>query len=96
VPVHPVPRLQSRIGPLLFAEVAYIRASGPEDSQAQELEHGHEGEVVRVRGLVAGGLRGSRNLALTALLQSVIRVRCAHTIDAITASFWGRCRSALS
>lgn len=60
MPVHPVPRLLSRIGPLLFAEVAYIRASGPEDSQAQELEHGHEGEVVRVRGLVAGGLRGCR------------------------------------
>src|SRR5216683_6987390 len=44
---------------VLFAEVAYIRASGPEDSQAQEREHGHEGEVVRGsrtrRGLVAGG-----------------------------------------
>src|SRR5260221_13713465 len=40
---------------VLFAEVAYLRASGPKDPQAQEREHGHEGEVVRVRGLVAGG-----------------------------------------
>ncbi len=47
IPQHPVA--------VLFAEVAYLRASGPEDPQAQEREHGHEGEVVRVRGLVAGG-----------------------------------------
>ena len=47
IPQHPVA--------VLFAEVAYLRASGPKDPQAQEREHCHEGEVVRVRGLVAGG-----------------------------------------
>ena len=45
---------------VLFAEVAYIRASGPEDSQAQEREHGHEGEVVRGSRTRRGWLRDCR------------------------------------
>jgi hypothetical protein len=43
---------------VLFAEVAYIRAGGLEDPQAQETAHGHQSEVVRVGGLAGGGEQG--------------------------------------
>ena len=34
---------------VLLAEVSDVRASGLEDPQAEQPEHGHQGEVVRVR-----------------------------------------------
>jgi hypothetical protein len=34
---------------VLFAEVGDVRAGRPEDPQAEQLEHGHEGEVAGVR-----------------------------------------------
>jgi hypothetical protein len=43
---------------VLFAEVADVRAGGFEDPQAQQAEHGHEGEVVAVGGLAGGGEQG--------------------------------------
>lgn len=36
---------------VLFAEIRDFGASGLKDPQAQQAEHGHEGEVVWVRGL---------------------------------------------
>jgi hypothetical protein len=43
---------------VLFAEVADVRAGGFEDPQAQQAEHGHQGEVVPVGGLAGGGEQG--------------------------------------
>jgi hypothetical protein len=43
---------------VLFAEVGDIRAGGFEDPQAQQSEHGHEGEVVPVGGLAGCGEQG--------------------------------------
>jgi len=35
---------------VLFTQVGDVRAGGLEDTQAEEPEHGHQGEVARVRG----------------------------------------------
>ena len=43
---------------MLFAEVGNIRAGSLEDPQAQQAEHGHEGEVVPVGGLAGCGEQG--------------------------------------
>ena len=40
---------------MLFAEVADVGAGGFEDPQAEQAEHGHQREVVRVRRLAGGG-----------------------------------------
>jgi hypothetical protein len=40
---------------VLFAEVADVRPGGLEDPQAQQAEHGHQREVVRVRRLAGRG-----------------------------------------
>ena len=40
---------------VLLAEVGDVRGSGLEDPQAQQAEHGHQREVVRVRRLPRGG-----------------------------------------
>ena len=46
--------------PVFLAEVADVRASGLEDPQAQQAEHGHQGEVKRVGRLAGGGEQGPR------------------------------------
>ena len=43
---------------VLFAEVGDIRAGGLEDPQAQQPQHGDQGEVVPVGGLAGGGQQG--------------------------------------
>ena len=43
---------------MLLAEVADVRAGGLEDPQAQQPEHGHQGEAVLVGGLAGGGEQG--------------------------------------
>jgi hypothetical protein len=43
---------------VLFAEVGDSRAGGFEDPQAQQAEHGHQGEVVPVGGLAGCGEQG--------------------------------------
>jgi hypothetical protein len=43
---------------VLLAEVADVRTGGLEDAQAQQPEHGDQGEVVPVGGLAGGGERG--------------------------------------
>jgi len=43
---------------MLFAQVGDVRASGLEDPQAEQPEHGHEGEVAGVRRLAGRGEQG--------------------------------------
>jgi hypothetical protein len=43
---------------VLLAQVADIGAGGFEDPQAQQPEHGHQREVIPVRGLARGGQQG--------------------------------------
>jgi hypothetical protein len=43
---------------VLLAEVGDVRAGGFEDPQAQQAEHDHQREVVRVRRLPGGGEQG--------------------------------------
>ena len=43
---------------VLFAEIADIGGSGFEDPQAEQPEHGHQREVVRVRRFPGGGEQG--------------------------------------
>ena len=43
---------------VLLAEVGDVRAGGLEDPQAQQAEHGHQREVVRVRRFPGGGEQG--------------------------------------
>ena len=43
---------------VLFTEVADVGAGGFEDPQAQQPEHGHQREVIRVRRLAGGGQQG--------------------------------------
>ena len=43
---------------VLFAEVGDVRTGGFEDPQAEQAEHGHQGEVVRVHRLPRGGEQG--------------------------------------
>ena len=49
-PQHPVA--------VFLAEVADVSAGGLEDPQAEQAEHGHQREVVPVRGLAGGGEQG--------------------------------------
>jgi hypothetical protein len=43
---------------VLFAEITDICAAGFEDPQAQEAQHGHQGEVITVGGLAGGCEQG--------------------------------------
>jgi hypothetical protein len=43
---------------MFFAEVADVSTGGFEDPQAEQAEHGHQGEVTRVRWLADGGEQG--------------------------------------
>ena len=43
---------------MLLAEVGDVSAGGLEDPQAQQAEHGHQGEIARVRRLAGGGEKG--------------------------------------
>jgi hypothetical protein len=43
---------------VFFAKVGDVRAGGLEDTQAQQAEHGHQGEVARVRGLAGRSEQG--------------------------------------
>jgi hypothetical protein len=43
---------------VLFAEVGDVRAGGLEDPQAEQPQHGHQGEVGRIGGLPGRGEQG--------------------------------------
>jgi hypothetical protein len=43
-----------------LAKVTDVRAGGFEDPQAEEAQHGHQGEVVRISRLAGGGEQGAR------------------------------------
>jgi hypothetical protein len=53
----PLPHTQDPVA-VLLAEIGDVRASGFEDPQAEQPEHGHQREVVRGRRLPGGGEQG--------------------------------------
>jgi hypothetical protein len=54
----PLPHTRSTPVAVLFTQVGYVCAGGFEDAQAEQPEHGHEGEIAWVRRLTCDGEQG--------------------------------------